>query len=185
MSILFNKGQLAVINAAVDCFTHGRKQVFQYAGNPGTGKSVVLAEIINRLKLKPNEVLPMAYTGTAVNVMRRKGLTNACTICSGLYEAVETPLIKNGKVVMNTYLNKPITTLKFIPKPISDDIKLLVFDEAGMIPYHMKYEIESRGIPIIATGDVDQLPPINDNPAYLVDGDVMILTDKIMRNSEC
>ena len=182
MSIILNQGQINVIDAAVDCIKNGKKQVFQYVGNPGTGKSLVLNEIINRLHLKPDEVLPMAYTGTATNVMRMKGLHNACTICSGLYEPVDTPVIKDGKVLMDTYLNKPIMTLKFVPKQIDKNIKLLVFDEAGMIPFHMKHEIESRGLPIIATGDIDQLPPIGDNPAYLADGDVMVLTE-IMRQA--
>lgn len=178
----FNHGQLNVIDEAVRCIKSGRKQVFQYAGNPGTGKSVVLAEIIRRLNLRPDEILPMAYTGTAANVMRRKGLVDACTIYSGLYEPIDTPLIRNGEPVIDTYLNKPIMVTKFIPKEIDPKIKLMVFDEAGMIPFHMKKEIESRGLPIIATGDLDQLPPIDDTPAYLADGDVMIL-DEIMRQA--
>lgn len=182
MGIIFNRGQVNVINAAVDCIRKGKQQVFQYTGNPGTGKSVVLGEIIRNLNLQPEEILPMAYTGTAANVMRRKGLHNACTICSGLYEPVETPLIRDGKVVMNTYLNKPITTIKFVPKEIDPRIKLMVFDEASMIPFHMKQEIESRGLPIIATGDIDQLPPIDDTPAYLTSGEVMVL-DEIMRQA--
>lgn len=178
----FTESQKEVINAAVDCIRRGNRQVFQYAGNPGTGKSVVLSEIIRRLNFTPDEILPMAYTGTAANVMRRKGLANACTIYSGLYEPVEAPLIRDGRPVMDTYLNKPVKTLKFVPKQIDPKIKLMVFDEAGMIPYNMKHEIESRGIQIIATGDLDQLPPINDTPAYLVDGNVMVLKE-IMRQA--
>ena len=182
MSFEFTKGQQNVIDAAIRCIRSGSQQVFQYAGNPGTGKSVVLSEIIRRLRFKPDEILPMAYTGAAANVMRMKGLVNACTVCSGLYEAVETPLIRNGKPVMDTYLNKPLTVVKFIPKQIDPKIRLMVFDEAGMIPFQMKHEIESRGIQIIATGDLDQLPPINDTPAYLADGNVMVLTE-IMRQA--
>lgn len=182
MGFEFTSGQLDVIREAKECITKQKKQVFQYAGNPGTGKSVVLAEIINQLHLRPDEILPMAYTGTAANVMRRKGLINACTMYSGLYEAVEAPLVRNGEVVMDTYLDKPVVTIKFVPKAIDPKIKLLVFDEAGMIPFHLKHEIERRGLPIIATGDLDQLPPIDDTPAYLADGDVMVLTE-IMRQA--
>lgn len=182
MGFEFTQGQKEVINAAVDCIRHGTQQVFQYAGNPGTGKSVVLSEIIKRLNFKPDEILPMAYTGTAANVMRRKGLFNACTIYSGLYEPVETPLIRDGKPVIDTYLDKPIMVVRFVPKPIDPKVRLIVFDEAGMIPFQMKHEIESRGIQIVATGDLDQLPPINDVPAYLADGNVMVLTE-IMRQA--
>jgi exodeoxyribonuclease-5 len=180
--MIFNKGQVDVINAGLKFIKDANDQVFQFAGNPGTGKSVVLGEIIRQSGLSFDEILPMAYTGTAANVMRKKGLINAKTIMSALYEAIEVPLIgKDGKPVMNTYLNKPVKILKFIPKP-TPGIKLFVFDEGSMIPMHMKEEIESRGIPIIVTGDLDQLPPIDDHPAYLSDGKVMVLTE-IMRQA--
>lgn len=180
--IIPNAGQEAVIRAGVDVIKHGTKQVFQFVGNPGTGKSFVLSEIIRRSGIDPKRVAPMAYTGTAVNVMKKKGLLNAKTIHSTLYEVVEeTVLDGNGKPVMDTYLNKPMTKLKLIPKP-TPDVDVFVIDEGSMVPFSMKAEIESRGIPIIVTGDLDQLPPVADTPAYLADGDVMELTE-IMRQA--
>lgn len=182
--IEFNRGQKRVIQEAVTNFKTGRKQVFQFTGNAGTGKSVVLAEIIRELGLGPDEIAPMAYTGTATNVMRAKGLINAKTIHSTLYEVIETPMVdKNGHVIMDTYLDKPKMVLQLVPKPIPPGIKLFIIDEASMVPYSMKAEIESRGIPIIATGDLDQLPPVADQPAYLIGDDILVL-DEIMRQAE-
>ena len=43
-------------------------------------------EIISRLGLDMSQVAPMAYTGAAAIVMRTKGLFNARTIHSWLYE---------------------------------------------------------------------------------------------------
>ena len=52
------------------------------------------------------------------------------------------------------------------------------------IPYSMKHDIEKHEIPIIAAGDLNQLPPVGDKPAYLYGyNDVMIL-DQIMRQKE-
>lgn len=182
MGITPNAGQEAVIRAGVDVIRKGTKQVFQFVGNPGTGKSFVLSEIIKRSGIDPSRVAPMAYTGTAVNVMKKKGLLNAKTIHSTLYDFVEE-IVRDadGKPVMDTKLNKPITRLVAIPKP-TIDADVFVIDEGSMVPFSMKAEIESKGIPIIVTGDLDQLPPVGDNPAYLYDGDVMTLTE-IMRQA--
>lgn len=182
MVITPNAGQEAVIRAGVDIIRSSSNQVFQFVGNPGTGKSFVLSEIIRRSGIDPNRVAPMAYTGAAVNVMKKKGLLNAKTIHSTLYETVEEIVRdKNGKPVMNTYLNVPLKRMVLIPKP-TPDVDVFVIDEGSMVPYNMKQEIESRGKPIIVTGDLDQLPPVGDKPAYLYDGDIMVLTE-IMRQA--
>lgn len=181
--IAFNEGQNSVIREALNWYYNSSEQIFQFAGNPGTGKSLVLGEIINRLGLELNEVAPMAYTGAAAIVMRMKGLINASTIHSWLYEPVKVPATdENGYPILDSYFNKPIMTIKFIPKELIG-IKLIVIDEASMVPLGMKNEILRRGIKIIATGDLDQLPPIADTPAFLVDGKVSILTE-IMRQEE-
>ena len=52
-----------------------------------------------------------------------------------------------------------------------------------MTPRKMVKDIESFGIKIIACGDLNQLPPVGDDPGFLVDGNVFVL-DKIMRQAE-
>lgn len=183
MSFTFNKGQQIAIDAGIDWYNNSSDQVFQIAGNPGTGKSVVLNEIIQRLGISFDEVAPMAYIGAAAINMRMKGLTNAKTIHSWLYEVVVTPVLNsNGMPILDTYFNKPKMELSFIPKDLRG-IKLIVIDEAGTVPMSMKADIESRGIKIIVAGDLDQLPPVADKPAYLYSGKVYIL-DEIMRQAE-
>ena len=75
-----NKDQQTVVDAAVDWFYNSSEQVFQYTGNPGTGKSVVMNAIIERLGLPLERVAPMSYIGAAAIVMRLKGFRNAKTI---------------------------------------------------------------------------------------------------------
>lgn len=182
MSFILNKEQQYVVDEAVKWYNHSSEQVFQYSGSAGTGKSVVLNEIIRRLGIPLERIAPMAYIGQAAIVMRLKGLVNAKTIHSWLFSPVETyKLDSKGNIVMDTYLNKPKFELKFEPKDLSN-IDLILIDEAGSVPYELKHEIESRGIKIIATGDLDQLPPVFGRPAYLYEGKIHRIT-QIMRQS--
>ena len=61
--IVLNKDQQKAADAAVNWFYHSSEQTFQIAGPAGTGKSVVISAILERLNLNPSQVLPMAYTG--------------------------------------------------------------------------------------------------------------------------
>lgn len=185
--ITLNDGQKKVSDAAVDWYWNSSSTLFQFDGKAGTGKSVVLNDIINRLNLNPENVLPMAYTGQAAIVMRTKGMMNACTCHSGLFEPIETPVIDKmtGKVVMDEQFNVPMTTLKFVPKSFFDSsIKLFVIDEAWMVPKSFRKYIENTGIKTIVTGDSGQLPPIADEPAYLVDGSIYHLNQLMRQNAD-
>lgn len=156
--------------------------MFQFTGPPGTGKSVVLFEILKRLNLPLTEVAPMAFTGAAAIVMRLKGLTNSRTIHSWLYEPIEVPLTdSNGNVIMDSYLNRPIMVTRFRPKDLSG-IKLIIFDEGWTVPMSMKKHILEVGAKIIVAGDPDQLPPVADEPAFFTTGSVHRLT-QIMRQA--
>lgn len=178
--MIYNTGQEQAIQAGVNHIKRGTQQVLQISGKPGTGKTEVIKEIIRRANIPLNRVAPMAYIGQAASVMRTRGLYNAKTCHSWLYELKEVELVdENGKPIMDTTFNKPQMKLKFVPKPL-EDIDLIIIDEGGTIPFKMKNEIERRGIPIIVFGDINQLPPIKDHPAYFVDGKILYLTE-IMR----
>ena len=180
--MILNDEQEKVVQAAVHFYKHTSDQVFQFTGPPGTGKSVVLFEILKRLKLPLTEVAPMAFTGAAAIVMRLKGLINAKTIHSWLYEAVESPLLDDsGKVIMDNYLNRPIMTVRFVPKDLTG-IRLIIFDEGWTVPLHMKKHIMEIGAKIIVAGDPDQLPPVADDPAFFTSGKIYRLT-QIMRQA--
>ena len=150
--IILNEGQQKVSDAAVDWYWNSSDTLFQFDGKAGTGKSVVLNDIVSRLMLKPENVLPMAYTGQAAIVMRTKGMMGACTCHSGLFEPVEEPLIDKvtGKVVMDEQFNVPITTMRFIPKSFfNTKIKLMIIDEAWTVPKSFRKVIENTGIKTI------------------------------------
>lgn len=178
-----NEGQKYIVNEAVNWYYNSYDQVFQYSGGPGTGKSVVLMEIIKRLGLDIlTEVCPMSFIGSASLVMRMKGLFTARTIHSWLYQvkAVDA-LDENGNVIMDTLLNKPIKVPKFIPVDYLDPrIKLIVIDEGYTVPLSMRAQLEKFGLKILVCGDRYQLPPVGDQPAFLTSGNIYYLNE-VMR----
>lgn len=177
--MIYNPEQEAVIQGGVYHVLYSDEQVYQYAGGPGTGKTEIIHEIIRRTGINPARVAPMAFIGQAAIVLRLRGLYNAKTIHSWLYEVVEEPVLdQDGNPVMDPVYNKPMKKRKFVPKDL-DDIDLFIIDEAGTVPMWMKNDIESRGKKIIACGDLDQLPPVGDQPAYLTTGKVHYLRQKM------
>ena len=184
--IILNEQQEYIVEQGVRFFKYSSEQVFQYAGLPGTGKSVVMMAIADRLVregfLNWKQILPMAYTGQAAIVMRTKGFPNARSIHSSIYTPEYLVKTQDGKTVMDTKYNVPEMSLTMVPKPLKG-IKLMLIDEGWMVPRHMKRDIERYGIKIIVGGDPGQLPPIADSPAYLVDGKIYYL-NQIMRQKE-
>ena len=181
--IQLTQKQQYIVNQAVNWYYNSPEQVFQFAGNPGTGKSVVLDAIVKACGLSLDRVACMAYVGCAAINMRLKGMPNAKTIHSWIYDTIEIPILdENGKVVMNKYFNRPEVRFKRIPKELND-IDLIVIDEAGTVPMNMKEDILSRGKKVLVAGDLDQLSPVMDEPAFLATGQVYVL-DEIMRQAK-
>ena len=186
MNIILNQEQQMISDAAVNWFLNSSDTLFQYDGEAGTGKSVVLFDIVNRLHLEPEQILPMAFTGAATIVMRTKGFTNACTCHSGLFTPIQVQAKdpNTGEVIIDKQFNTPVMKWQFIPKDFScSNIKLIIIDEAWMVPKQFKKFIDRTGIKVIATGDSGQLPPVADEPAYLTSGKIYHLT-QLMRQAE-
>lgn len=181
--MVFSDEAEKIIQDAVYHIHYGPDQVFQYSGGPGTGKTEVLKEIVRRSGVPIERIAPMAFIGQAAIVMRLRGLLTARTCHSWLYEVSEELVLdEHGYPIMDPVYNKPMKRFVFIPRNL-DDIDLFIIDEGYTVPKYMKKDIESRGKKIIVCGDVNQLPPVADEPAYLVDGKIHYLT-QIMRQAK-
>ncbi len=182
--IELTQDQFYILNEAVKWYkSDTSEQVFQISGPPGSGKTILIKAIMDALNISPSRVMPMAYTGCACLVLRTRGFYNAKTIHSSLYDIVEVPLLDyNGNVKIDTYFNIPIVKKVFVPKK-ELDTDLIIIDEGSFVPMNMKKDIEKFGKKIIVAGDLDQLPPVNDNPAYLYNGKVYRLR-QIMRQAQ-
>lgn len=184
---ILNEGQKKVVNEAIDWFYNRSYQVFEISGAGGTGKSVVLHEVVRKLNLLDEEILPCAYTGAAAIVMRLKGFHTARSIHSTFYHIVKIPILdKNDPFGINTEFNTDKYIYKFEPLHVgelSPRVKLIVIDEAYMVPFSMKKDILKHGIKVLVCGDANQLTPVGDDPAFLTGENIHWLTE-IMRQQK-
>lgn len=184
-NIVLNEGQQKIYDEAIKWYHYSSDTLFQIAAEAGCGKSVLVGEIVRGLGLRDDEILPMAYTGQAAMVMRLHGLEKAKTCHSSLFDPIQVHATDgNGNYLIDTRFNTYIYKWKFVPKDFSNsNIKLIILDEAWMVPQKFRKFIDDTGIKVIATGDPGQLPPIYDNPGYFVDGKIYYLTE-IMRQEK-
>lgn len=158
------------------------KPYYYFSGGAGTGKTTTIQSFIEDLGLEDDEVVCCAYVGKAVLVLLRRGL-NATTIHSLIYiptfttektyepdEFGEPKLIKKRKMEFR------------LKDKLPSNIKLIVVDERGMVNDQILADILSFGIPVIMTGDHNQLPPVFGRASDL-DCPDFVLT-KIMRQAE-
>lgn len=183
--MIFTDEQERIIQGAVNHIKSNEvdEQVYQIAGSAGTGKTTVLREIIRRSEIPMSRIAVMTFIGQAAIILRSKGIYNARTIHSQLYVTEEDYVYQNGQIVRDPVYDKPVTKMYFRLKKSLPDIDLMIIDEAWTVPKKMKKDIESFGIKIIASGDHKQLPPVGDEPAYLVDGEIHFLS-QIMRQGK-
>ena len=89
--MIFTDDQERIIQGGVNHILSNEvdDQVYQFEGKAGTGKSTVLFEMIRRIGIPLNRIATMTYIGQASIVLRTKGIMNAKTIHSWLYEPVE------------------------------------------------------------------------------------------------
>lgn len=158
------------------------KQTYEISGSPGTGKTSIVRYFIEYIGLNIRDVAFVCYMGKAAMQLARNGLP-ARTIHSLIYTYEKVLDIgEDGKI--KTYENgKPKYTFRFTLKDsLPDRIKLIVVDEASMVNKDIVEDILSFDLPVIALGDLNQLPPVFGNPVFLKNPDYRLT--QIMRQAE-
>ena len=154
--------------------------VFRLGGVSGTGKSFLIRYLIERYKFSADECYVVAYTGQAVNVLRRSGII-AKTIHSTFMKVKEVPLFKDGKPVIRRGI--PVTRMKFTPiKVLPPEVKLIICDEASFLPEDLEKMMLRYNVPIMETGDPIQLPPVAGKQCFHM-GNLDWFMEDIMRQS--
>lgn len=133
----------------------------------GTGKSTLVKFIIAALNLNPEDVCYVAFTGKAANVLKQKGCPNATTAHKLLYQSKMLP---NGK-----FSHYPRRVLE-------NPCKLVVVDEVSMLPKPLWDLLLRHKVHIIALGDPEQLPPIEEDNGILANPHIFL--DEIMRQAQ-
>jgi exodeoxyribonuclease-5 len=123
------------------------KNVFKLGGLAGTGKSTVINHLSQAL---PNFAV-CAYTGKAVSVLKKKGISDARTIHNLIYKAHKDD---NNKVYFT--LTSDI------------DCEGVIIDEASMVSKDIFEDLNSFKKPLIFVGDHGQLEPVGDSSFNLM-----------------
>ena len=183
MGIEFNKEQICAIYDIEHWWNSGTSdQVIEVSGAAGTGKTTLIMYFIERIGLKLDEVLFVAYMGKAANQMALNGLP-AKTIHSAIYR-LETRYVRDekGKIVFKKN-GEPKTKKVFaLKEKLNKKIKLIVLDEGSMVNKEIGEDLLSFQIPVIVLGDLNQLPPVFGNPFFFKNPTIVL--KKIMRQAE-
>lgn len=183
MSIELSNEQIYAIYDLETWWNSLSSQVFEISGSPGTGKTTLILYFIEKLGLSLDEVLFVAYTGKAATQMARNGLPGK-TIMSVIYDYVKVAARdENGNMIYINNTNKVKKVGKFqLKEKIGKKAKLIVVDEAGMVNEAIGKDLLSFGIPVIALGDLNQLPPVFGKSFFLKNPNVIL--NQIMRQKE-
>lgn len=158
------------------------KPYYYYSGPAGSGKTTVIKSVIDELGISNEDVIACAYVGKAVLVLMRHGL-NASTIHSLAYTLTIKTVKEFEKNEYGEIREVKKRKMEFVLKShLPKNIKLIIIDEAAMVNDKMREDILSFGIPVIMTGDHNQLPPVIGSSSIL-DSPDFVLT-KIMRQAE-
>lgn len=180
-----NTNQRRIFDAAMEWWKGDRSEPFEISGPPGSGKTYLINTIIDYLGILRHRVAPLAYTGAAAINMRIHGMENAKTAHSWLYVPVLEPILdKDGNQIIDPKTKKPKMKIRYVERDHIPDIDLFLVDEGSTIPPNMRVTIEKHHIPVIVAGDIDQLPPVHGNPAYLNDPRKIHFLTEIMRQAQ-
>lgn len=119
---------------------HKNKEYLTIGGVAGSGKSTCLAHLSKKF---PNFKV-CAFTGKAANVLRRKGIAEASTIHSTIYEYYE----EDGKLEWR------------LKHPNEVSFSGLFVDEASMVGDDIFEDLLNFNLPVVFFGDHAQLEPV-------------------------
>ena len=132
-----------------------QKQIFVLSGYAGTGKTFLINHAMEVMGLKDSQVAFGTPTGKAAAVLIQRG-RDAATVHRLIYipEEVEETVTVAGKSVTKKKIS-------FKKKESIPEYRLIVLDEVSMMDEKMMDDLLSFGIPVLATGDPGQLPPVS------------------------
>jgi len=163
--------------------SYDSKQTFEISGKSGSGKSSLIHYFIDRIGLKDDEVLFLAYAGKGAQQITVRNKVSAQTIHSAIYDYYEEyDKDLKGRLILKKN-GKPKTKMVFrLKNHLPKKIKLIVLDEGSQVNKQIAEDLLSFGIPIVVLGDLNQLPPVMGESYFLKEPDVIL--NQIMRQSE-
>jgi len=153
------------------------KKYITLGGYAGTGKTTLLAKLRGELqKIYPdNKVAFCTFTGKASEVLKNK-LKEQDSIfpkdkCGTIHSLIYKPIEKDDVIIGWEQKQR---------KEVQAD--LIIIDEASMVSEKIFINLLAYEIPILAEGDIGQLPPINDKFNLMEEPDLKL--KRIHRQAE-
>ncbi len=140
-------------------------KVITLGGFAGTGKTTIINSIADDIREDNMAIAFCAFTGKAVDVMRKKINVTDVDSLTTIHKLIYKPIIHKGKLVGFSLRDK---------KEVTYD--LIIVDEASMISEKLFNDLKSFHIPILAIGDHGQLPPIGNAFNLMQDPDIKLET---------
>lgn len=164
--MILTKGQEKGLKIAIERYKQGLKFT-TISGYAGSGKTTLIKFIVEALNIEEDRICYCAFTGKAVEVLKKKGNKNACTLHKLLYESIPKPT--------GGFFRKPKKTINY---------DIIIADEISMIPKILMDLLFTHNVYVICLGDPFQLPSIDkDQDNHLLDHPHIFL-DEIMRQAQ-
>lgn len=156
MDIAFSEKQKSIIDYILQWYKEHSVQYLTFGGYAGTGKTTMLGYLGQHLhRDKKNiKIAYCSYTGKAARVLQHK-LKDAKSIFKSDYIGTIHGLIY--KAICDDKDNI-IGWEKKLQEEFAYD--LIIVDEASMVTRQIWDDLLSYGVPILASGDHGQLPPV-------------------------
>lgn len=172
VDIILNKEQKQACDMMID-FVKSHGDVLTIGGYAGTGKTTTTGKFVETLRRDHKvSIAFVCFTGKAAMVLKSKvapfmGPDDYCGTIHGL--------IYN--LVGRSRTGRPIWERR---DHLEQDV--IVLDEASMVDEVIFRDLQSYHVPILAIGDMGQLPPVNGNFNLMENPDFKL--EKIMRQAE-
>lgn len=156
MKLDFSLKQKSILNNILQWYSDGTSQYITFGGYAGTGKTTLLGFLGQQLH-KANKKIKIAYcsyTGKAARVLQRK-LKEADSLNPSDYIGTIHGLIYKAICDDNDNI------IGWDKKSVEEfNYDLIIVDEASMVTRQIWTDLLSFDVPILASGDHGQLPPV-------------------------
>ncbi|MDX9772981.1 MAG: AAA family ATPase [Bacteroidales bacterium] len=147
--------------------------IFLLTGYAGTGKTSVIASLVNTLTTLRQKSVLLAPTGRAAKVLRSYSGKEAYTIHRKIYRQ-KSATDGVGKFVLDKNLHKEtyfiVDESSMIPEDSSEGS---IFGSGRLLEDLLEYVYTGTGCKLILVGDVAQLPPVGSIVSPALDVDVL------------